>query len=94
MQLKISLKVIPNARQNEITIEIMEEDRISAKLRISAPPVDGKANKAVIEFLSEYFDVPKSKIELKSGLTSKNKLFIIEDSNLSRVNKNLQLKLC
>ncbi len=94
MQLKITLKVIPNARQNEIIVESFQEDKLSAKLRISAQPIEGKANKAVIEFLSEYFDVPKSRIELKSGLTSKNKLLIIEDPDLTRVNKNLQLKLC
>jgi len=40
-------------------------------------PEDGKANKAVIEALAKYYDIPKSLVELKSGATSKYKVFLI-----------------
>jgi len=40
--------------------------------------LDGKANKAVIEQLSQYFQTPKSTISLKSGATNKHKAFIID----------------
>lgn len=43
------------------------------KVKVHAPPVDGKANKELIDFLSEIFDVPKSHIEILSGETSSNK---------------------
>lgn len=43
------------------------------KLRITAPPIDGKANAHIISFLAKYFKVKKTDIELISGTTGKNK---------------------
>lgn len=59
----LKIKVIANAKINsleEYTDEIL-------KLRINKPAVDGKANKAIIEYLSVQFDVPKSKIIILKG---------------------------
>ena len=47
------------------------------KLAITAPPVDGKANQAVIEYLAEVFRVAKSSIAIVSGETGRNKLIAI-----------------
>lgn len=47
------------------------------KIRVHAPPVDGKANKELADFLSELFDLPKRNIELLKGQTSRNKIFRI-----------------
>ena len=44
------------------------------KLKINAPPVDGKANKACIKFLAEFFDLSKSRVIIISGHKSKTKL--------------------
>lgn len=43
------------------------------KIRISAPPVDGKANKRLIEFASKVFGVPKSNVDIIKGTSSKIK---------------------
>ncbi len=43
------------------------------KIRLAAPPVDGKANKALLAFLADYCAVPKSAVELVSGQTSRAK---------------------
>ena len=43
------------------------------KLRLAAPPVDGKANKALLAFLADYCAVPKSAVELLSGQSSRAK---------------------
>jgi uncharacterized protein (TIGR00251 family) len=43
------------------------------KLRLAAPPVDGKANAALCRFLAEYCEVPKSAVTLVSGLSSRAK---------------------
>lgn len=59
----LKIKVIANAKINsleEYTDEIL-------KLRINKPAVDGKANKAIIEYLSVQFDVPKSNIIILKG---------------------------
>lgn len=43
------------------------------KLRLAAPPVDGKANACLLAFFADYLDCPKSAVELVSGSTSRQK---------------------
>lgn len=43
------------------------------KLRLNAPPVEGKANKALIAWLADWFDVPKNRVLLESGELSRHK---------------------
>jgi uncharacterized protein (TIGR00251 family) len=47
------------------------------RVRTTATPTDGKANKAVIRLLADYFNVPPSRIKLSHGRTHRNKQFII-----------------
>ncbi len=69
----IKLKISPNASKNEI---IKTEDGV--KVKITAQPIDGKANKCLIEFLSKTFKIPKSSIEIIRGETSKEKTLLIK----------------
>lgn len=52
------------------------------KLRLTAPPIDGKANKAVIAFLAKLCHLPKSAFTLKSGHQGRNKTLIINGMEL------------
>ncbi len=45
---------------------------------VNAPPVDGKANAAVIEVLAEIHNIPRSAVRLSSGQTSRNKVFELQ----------------
>ncbi len=72
----ISFKISPNASKNEI---IKTEDGI--KIKITAQPVDGKANKALVEFLSKQFKIPKTSIEIVKGHTSKEKTLLIKTTD-------------
>lgn len=75
--MKIKAKVKPNSKESKINIK---EDMFGNKvyeIRVKSPPKEGKANKEMLEILSNYFDVPKSHIKIKSGLTSRNKVIII-----------------
>lgn len=47
-------------------------------LRVTAPPVDGAANKACIELIAKHFGIRKSQISLVSGTTSRTKVFEID----------------
>lgn len=47
------------------------------KLRLAAPPVDGKANAALVEFLADYFNVPKRNVRITAGLKSRLKRVVI-----------------
>lgn len=44
-------------------------------VHVREPAIDGKANRAVVELLSEYYDVPKNRIEIVRGLTGRVKVF-------------------
>lgn len=43
------------------------------RVRLQAPPVDGRANEALVEFLAQAFDVPKSSVVIERGLTGRDK---------------------
>lgn len=79
----------PNAKKNQI--EVLTDNTI--KVRISAPPVDGKANEAIIEYLSVIFKIPKSDIKLLKGSSSKYKRFEIlanNDEDIKSIIENLK----
>ncbi len=66
--MQINVKVIPGSKKN-----YLQEEGGSIKVHLTAPPVEGKANAALIELLSEHFNVAKSKIEIIKGLKSRIK---------------------
>ncbi len=65
-----AVKVHPRARKNAITGEVGD----SLKVALTAPPVDGKANEACIEFFAKLLKVPRSSITIAAGQTSRNKV--------------------
>ena len=77
----IKLKISPNASKNEI---IRTEDGV--KVKITAQPIDGKANKCLVEFLSKTFKVPKSSIGIVKGETSKEKTLLIKVFDNDKIN--------
>ena len=66
------IKVIPNAKKN-----VVKKEESIFKVYVTASAVDGKANKALVEILSEHFQVKKSQIEIIKGLKSRIKTIII-----------------
>ena len=80
---KLKMRVIPNAKKTEFTG--FREDELV--LRLNAPAVEGKANKAAIEYIARYFGVPRSAVSMVSGEKSRHKIFQIvglESSDLER----------
>ena len=57
----------------------------AVKVRIRCAPVDGKANKELVETLAEAFGVPKSSVVLKSGETSKTKRILLRGVDAARI---------
>ncbi len=68
--MKISIKVKPNARKNEVK----QVDATNYIVSVTVPPVEGKANEKVIELLSEYFGKPKRCFTILRGTTGKMKI--------------------
>lgn len=72
--MKISVSVKPNAKQNKI-----EKSDTGYLVWTQAPPTENKANNAVIELLAEYFNIPKSKINIVAGFKSRKKIIELKD---------------
>jgi uncharacterized protein (TIGR00251 family) len=84
---QFALRVQPRASRNAIVGTMGD----AVKLAITAPPVDGKANGAVIEYLAELFRVPKSSVVIVSGDTGRNKLIAIRGMRAEQVLTALNL---
>jgi uncharacterized protein (TIGR00251 family) len=62
----------------------------AVKVRIKCAPVDGKANKELIETLADAFDLPKSAVEFKSGETSKTKRILLRGLTAAQVSSKIK----
>lgn len=76
----LRVKISPSASKNEI---IKSEDGI--KVKITAPPVDGKANKCLVEYLSKLLKVPKTSIEILRGETAREKTLLLKVFNDDKI---------
>ena len=81
--MKLKVRVSPNAKKTQFTGFRQDE----LVLRLNAPAVEGKANKAAIEYISRYFGVARSAVSMVSGEKSRHKIFQIvglKSSDLER----------
>lgn len=83
----LTIRVTPRARKTEIG-GVLDDGTV--RIRIAQPPVEGKANKALIKFLSEVLDVRKSKIEIVAGEKGLDK--IISIVGMPAVDAELKIK--
>ena len=74
MSMILKLRVIPNAKRNAI-----KSEKDVLKVYLSAPATEGKANKALIKFIAEHYDVKKSQVAIIRGEKSRDKLIEIKD---------------
>lgn len=72
--LVLELHVQPGARRTEFAG--MHGDRL--KIRLAAPPVEGRANEALLEFIARELKVPKRQVRIDAGLTSRRKRVVVE----------------
>ncbi len=68
-----NVRVTPHAKQNKI----VENDGV-LRVYTTIAPENGRANDAVVKLLAEYFDIPKSRIKIIKGLTTRNKIVTID----------------
>ena len=81
-----AIKVQPRARKNAITGEIGE----ALKIALTAPPVEGKANQACVDFLAEFLNVPRGSVTIVGGQTSRNKLIRVAGCTAAQVEERLR----
>lgn len=82
----LAVRVTPRASRNEI-VEVLDDGTI--KVRISAPPADDEANRALIEFLADILGVPKSRLDIVAGVTGRDKLIAVLDLDVETAHQRI-----
>ncbi len=83
----LTVRVTPRARKNEVG-GILEDGTV--RIRIQEPPVDGKANRALVVFLSKVLGVRKNQIEIVAGQKGLDKIVTVDDMTAQEVEKRIQ----
>ena len=83
--LLLRVHVQPRAAKSEAA-GLMGE---SLKIRLAAPPVDGKANQALVAFVADLCGLPKRAVSLKSGETSREKTLILTGADEAELRRAL-----
>jgi uncharacterized protein (TIGR00251 family) len=86
----LAIRVTPRARRNEV-VDILSDGTV--KIRLTSPPVEGKANEALVDFLSEILEVPRSKIDIVAGVIGRDKLVSILDLDAATVHQRILKRL-
>ena len=79
----ITIHAVPRAAND--AVQGLHGDAL--KIRLHAPPVDGKANEALVSFLSQKLNIPKSNIALKSGTNQRRKIVLIAGISKQEIEK-------
>jgi uncharacterized protein (TIGR00251 family) len=80
-RITLTLHIQPGARKTEFAG--LHGDAL--KIRLAAPPVDGKANEALVRFVAEALSLPKSAVNLKSGQTSRRKVLEVNGTTAEAI---------
>ena len=82
---RLEVKVIPGASRDEVAGTM----GTAVKIKLRAPPVEGRANEALVAFLAAQLDLPRRAIALERGETSRQKLLRIDGLDLAGVHTRL-----
>ena len=80
----LAVRAQPGAKKTAILGVFGEGATAQLKIAVQAPPVEGRANEALIHFLAETFGVPKRAVELVSGELSRSKVFVLWGATMSQ----------
>jgi len=85
---RVLLRVYVQPRASRDRFAGLYDDAV--KIALTAPPVDGKANAAVIKFLASFLNVKKKDLEIKHGLQSRNKSVLIRGVSAESVRSKIE----
>lgn len=85
----LAVRAQPGARKTTLQGVYGEGATAQLKIAVQAPPVEGKANAALLEFLAEFFAVARSRVELVQGELNRSKVFLLRGLKLADVERLL-----
>jgi|SRR5580658_9334563 uncharacterized protein (TIGR00251 family) len=83
-----TVKVHPRAKKNAITGKVGD----ALKLSLTAPPSDGKANAACIDFFAKLLNLPRSSVTIAAGHTGRNKVIRVSGLSAEELRQSLQFR--
>ncbi len=86
----LAVRAQPGAKKTAIVGVYGEGEAAQLKIAVQAPPVEGRANEALIAFLSRVFKLPKSGVRLASGGLSRSKVFLLAGLDPARAKAALE----
>ncbi len=85
----LAVRAQPGARRTAIAGIYGEGAAAQLKVAVQAPPLEGRANEALIKFLAEKFSLPKNSVEMIAGKGSRSKVFLLRGISLRDAEKIL-----
>lgn len=85
----LSVRAQPGAKKTAITGIYGEGAAAQLKIAVHAPPIEGRANEALIAFLADLFSLPRKDVILVSGETNRSKVFLLRGARMPEVRKAL-----
>ena len=79
----LAMRAHPGAKKTAIAGVYGQGTTARLKVAVQAPPLEGRANEALIAFLARTFDLPKNAVELVSGELSRSKVFLLRGASLA-----------
>jgi uncharacterized protein (TIGR00251 family) len=83
----LTVRVTPRAKRTEVA---GVRDDGTLKIRVAAPPVEGKANAVLVKFLADFFGVRKRNVEIVAGHNGLDKIISIQDMTAADVEKRIR----
>ena len=88
-----AVRVQPRASKTALAGILGEGADAVLKVALAAPPVEGKANEALVSFFADLFDVPRSSVSVLSGAQSRNKVLRVQGATAAAIAARLEAEL-
>jgi uncharacterized protein (TIGR00251 family) len=85
----LAVRAQPGAKKTAVVGVYGEGAAAQLKIAVQAPPIEGRANSALVAYLAEFFGLPRSSVELVSGELSRSKVFLLRGVTLTQAEAKL-----
>jgi uncharacterized protein (TIGR00251 family) len=82
--MRLTVRVVPNSAQNSVE----QVSKTELRVKVTASPVDGKANEALIKLLAKYYKTTKSEVEIMRGFKNRNKIVEVSGGRFGNLKTN------
>jgi uncharacterized protein (TIGR00251 family) len=89
----LAVRAQPGAKKTALSSILGEGDQAQLKIAVQAPPVEGKANATLVEFLAKFFALSRSKVDLVQGELNRSKVFLLRGLSLEEARAKIDAAL-